>query len=214
MQLYVYDHCPFCVKARMIFGLHQQAIELIIPLNDDEQTPVQLIGKKMLPILVKDDGQAMGESLDIVAYVEQINQPCLSQDRSPQLAAWLTRVNGYLSKLLYPILASSGFAEFATPSARYYFVEKKQAIAGNFAELHQQRPMWVEKINLDLQQLAEIIQGAESVNSSLSLDDIHLFPVLRALTLVREVTWPDRVAQLRDALAKRGNIPLLFDLAR
>ncbi|MDU4397175.1 MAG: glutaredoxin, partial [Haemophilus parainfluenzae] len=21
MKLYVYDHCPFCVRARMIFGL-------------------------------------------------------------------------------------------------------------------------------------------------------------------------------------------------
>ena len=70
MHLYVYDHCPFCVKARMIFGLHQQPIELSFLLNDDEETPQRLIGKKMLPILVKDDQSAMGESLDIVDYIE------------------------------------------------------------------------------------------------------------------------------------------------
>lgn len=25
MKLYVYDHCPFCVRARMIFGLKKSA---------------------------------------------------------------------------------------------------------------------------------------------------------------------------------------------
>ena len=26
MKLFIYDHCPFCVKARMIFGLKRQPI--------------------------------------------------------------------------------------------------------------------------------------------------------------------------------------------
>ena len=26
MKLYVYDHCPFCVRARMIFGLKNLAL--------------------------------------------------------------------------------------------------------------------------------------------------------------------------------------------
>lgn len=28
MKLYVYDHCPFCAKARMIFGLKSLPLEL------------------------------------------------------------------------------------------------------------------------------------------------------------------------------------------
>ena len=28
MNLYVYDHCPFCVRARMIFGLKNLPVEL------------------------------------------------------------------------------------------------------------------------------------------------------------------------------------------
>ncbi|POU69340.1 glutaredoxin, partial [Pantoea sp. PSNIH4] len=27
MKLYIYDHCPFCVKARMIFGLKNLPVE-------------------------------------------------------------------------------------------------------------------------------------------------------------------------------------------
>ena len=53
MKLYIYDHCPFCVKARMIFGLKNLPVELIVMLNDDEETPKRLIGQKIAPILQK-----------------------------------------------------------------------------------------------------------------------------------------------------------------
>ena len=36
MKLYIYDHCPFCLKARMIFGLKNLPVELVTLLNDDE----------------------------------------------------------------------------------------------------------------------------------------------------------------------------------
>ena len=63
MKLYTYDHCPFCTRARMIFGLKNQPLDNQFLLNNDEATPIGLIGKKMLPILIKADGSAMGESL-------------------------------------------------------------------------------------------------------------------------------------------------------
>ena len=55
MKLYVYDHCPFCVRARMIFGLKNLPVELVVLANDDEATPIGLVGKKVVPILVKED---------------------------------------------------------------------------------------------------------------------------------------------------------------
>ena len=27
MKLYIYDHCPFCMRARMIFGLRNVSVE-------------------------------------------------------------------------------------------------------------------------------------------------------------------------------------------
>ena len=71
MNLYVYDHCPFCVRARMIFSLKNLPVELVVLANDDEATPIGLVGKKVVPILVKEDGTAMPESLDIVHYVDE-----------------------------------------------------------------------------------------------------------------------------------------------
>ena len=71
MKLYHYDHCPFCVRARMIIGLRGLNVEQIPLANDDEATPIGLVGKKMVPILIKEDGTAMGESLDIVRYLDE-----------------------------------------------------------------------------------------------------------------------------------------------
>ena len=50
----------------MIFGLKNLPVELVVLANDDEATPIGLVGKKVVPILVKEDGTAMPESLDIV----------------------------------------------------------------------------------------------------------------------------------------------------
>ena len=66
MKLYIYDHCPFCVRARMIFGLRGMPVEEVILQNNDEETPIKMIGAKQVPILQKDGGSFMGESLDIV----------------------------------------------------------------------------------------------------------------------------------------------------
>ena len=53
MKLYVYDHCPFCVRARMIFGLKNLPVELVVLANDDEATPIGLVGKKLYRFLSK-----------------------------------------------------------------------------------------------------------------------------------------------------------------
>ena len=60
MKLYIYDHCPFCVRARMIFGLRDVAVEEVVLANDDETTPIGMIGSKQVPILQKKDGSFMG----------------------------------------------------------------------------------------------------------------------------------------------------------
>jgi len=70
MKLFVYDHCPFCVRARMIFGLKNISFELVMLASDDSETPTKMVGQKMLPILQKEDGSYMPESLDIVSYID------------------------------------------------------------------------------------------------------------------------------------------------
>lgn len=214
MKLFIYDHCPFCVKARMIFGLKNLPVELVVMLNDDEATPTKLIGQKMAPILMKEDGSCMPESLDIVQYVDKSDgEPLLTGKTNPAITDWLRHINGYLNKLLLPRIAAAPFAEFATPEARNYFRNKKEANAGSFEELKQHSEGFIKNVNDDLRKLDKLIVKSNAVNGELSLDDIHLFPVLRSLTLVAGVEYPGRVADYRDNMAKQTQINLLSSVA-
>lgn len=199
MKLYIYDHCPYCLKARMIFGLKNIPVELHVLLNDDAETPTRMVGQKQVPILQKDDSRYMPESMDIVHYVDKLDgKPLLTGKRSPAIEEWLRKVNGYANKLLLPRFAKSAFDEFSTPAARKYFVDKKEASAGNFADLLAHSDGLIKNISDDLRALDKLIVKPNAVNGELSEDDIQLFPLLRNLTLVAGINWPSRVADYRD----------------
>lgn len=143
MKLYIYDHCPFCLKARMIFGLKNIPVELIVLLNDDELTPTRMIGQKMAPILQKDDSRYMPESMDIVHYVDKLDgKPLLTGPRNPAVETWLRKVNGYANRLLIPRFAKSAFDEFATPEARAYFVKRKRRLSAALPTISPIPPVW------------------------------------------------------------------------
>ncbi|MBB3324331.1 MULTISPECIES: glutaredoxin 2 [Atlantibacter] len=214
MKLYIYDHCPFCVKARMIFGLKNIPVELNVLMNDDVDTPTRMIGQKMAPILQKDDSRYMPESMDIVHYVDKLDgKPLLTGARNPAIATWLRKVNEYANRLLLPRMAKAPFDEFSTPEARAYFTEKKQAAIGPFAEHMAHSPGLIKNISDDLRALDKHIKAPNAVNGELSEDDIDLFPLLRNLTLVQGITWPTRVADYRDNMAKQTQVNLLTSMA-
>ncbi|GAB3406454.1 glutaredoxin [bacteria symbiont BFo1 of Frankliniella occidentalis] len=214
MKLYIYEHCPFCVKARMIFGLKNLPVELVVMLNDDEATPTRLIGQKMAPILMKEDGSCMPESLDIVHYIDRIDrEPLLTGKTNPAITDWLRHINSYVNKLLIPRVAEAPFAEFATPEARDYFKNKKQGTYGDFSELREHSAGWIKNVNDDLRKLDKLIVKPNAVSGELSLDDIHLFPLLRSLSLVAGIEYPSRVADYRDNMAKQTQINLLSSVA-
>lgn len=89
MKLYVYDHCPFCAKARMIFGLKNVPLELSFLLEDDVDTPTKLVGKKTTPILEKEDGSHMAESMDVVHYIDgRHDEPIVSSVTDSAIEKW------------------------------------------------------------------------------------------------------------------------------
>jgi len=214
VKLYIYDHCPYCVKARMIFGLKNVPVELVVLLNDDEATPTKMIGKKMAPILQKDDSRYLPESMDIVHYIDKLDgKPLLTGQANAAIGEWLRHVQSYSQHLLIPRIAKAPFDEFATPEARAYFVKKKEALIGPFAEHLAHSAGLIKKISDDLRKLDKLIVQPNAVNGELSEDDINLFPLLRSLTLVAGVEYPSRVRDYRDNMAKQTQINLLSSVA-
>lgn len=215
MKLYHFDHCPYCVRARMIFGLHNLPFEETILLNDDEVTPISLIGKKQVPILHKPDNTYMGESLDIVHFVDEyVGRSRLDETIRPEIQTWYDTVKSYDNHLVMPRDIQLGLPEFATQSAIDYFVAKKEAYIGSFQDNLNNTAMYVERLHQDLAQLEEHLLSEEWANgTAASIEDILLFPMLRNLTMVREVVFPPKVVAYIRNMAIRCGVDLYFDRA-
>ena len=221
MKLYVYDHCPFCIKARMVFGLKQVPVALQTVLNDDVQTPTALVGKKMVPILEKDDGTAMGESMDIVRYIdERYPMPngdavsCLAGPTRPEIAEWTKEVMPIVMRLTMPRWVKVPLKEFATDSARSYFRHNKEKMIGSFDAALTQSEALLAELAPHLDALVPLIASPEAVNGALSEDDFTLFPVLRQLTVVKGLTFPPAVNAYVQHMAARTGVPLHTSVAR
>lgn len=212
MKLYVYDHCPFCVRARMIFGLKKVSVDLVTILNDDVETPTKLIGQKIVPILVKENGEAMPESLDIVRYIDaHYGEKVLSETVRPQIEDLLKQVGSYHNHLVLPRFTRLGLPEYATQSAVNYFTENKEKSIGNFADNLANTDTYLARLAPDLIQLADLIQSDTALNGNLSLEDILAFPILRNLTCVKGINFPPKVKTYVETMSRLSNVPLYWD---
>jgi glutaredoxin 2 len=138
MKLYVYDHCPYCVKARIIFALKNISFELVTLLNDDIATPTKMIGTKMVPILELDDGTYMSESMDIIHYIDENygEKQIIIKTNNLEIETWLNKISGFTYKLAMPRWVNAPLQEFASAPARNYFIEKKNQLHRRFSRTH------------------------------------------------------------------------------
>lgn len=215
MKLFVYDHCPFCMRARMIFGLKHIPVELVILASDDDDTPTRMIGQKMVPILQKPDGSFMPESLDIVHYIDQeyAGPSVLTGSQSEVIASLLKDIQSVDYKLLYPRFIKLGLPEFSTQQAKISFEHRKQARSGPFSECLAATEQLVKQVDVMLVALDDALIATDACNGELSLDDICLFPILRNLTCVKAISFPAKVKAYLELMAKRSQVDLYFDRA-
>ncbi|HDR1174001.1 TPA: GrxB family glutaredoxin [Pasteurella multocida] len=209
MELYVYDHCPYCVRAMMIFGLKNIPFKKHVLLNDDEETPIRLVGKKVVPILVKEDGTAMPESLDIVKYIDaHYGEAILQTAVRPEIEALLAEITSYSNYLLMPRFVKLDLAEFATQSAINYFTKKKTDYVGDFTQHFNNTPTYLARLTQDLEKLSALVMGETSLNQHLSFEDILVFPLLRNLTCVKGLRFPARLEKYIKRLSELSKVEL------
>lgn len=212
MKLYYYDHCPYCVRARMAAGLLGADVEEVVLANDDEATPIGMIGAKQVPILQKEDGSFMGESLDVVRYLDREGR--LKTEIRPEIQAWLDKVGEYNLKLVHPRVVKIGLPEFETPEAVKYFTDKKEKNIGSFATNLDKTGQYVQQLNGDLVELETLMaEGGAGLNGEIGMEDILVFPILRNLTVVRGVEWPQKIMDYLLRMSEASGVPLYFDRA-
>lgn len=216
MKLYVYDHCPFCTRARMAAALRGVATELVYLPNDDEDTPIRLIGAKQLPILQKEDGSHMGESLDIVRYFYRQDSSALDEAVRPEIQAWVDAFGDWGNRLIMPRDVQLGLPEFAAESSVAYFKAKKEVfLEASFEQLLQETPRYLAQAQEALRALDGLIapNAGYANGTHLSMEDILVFPLLRNLSMVKGAAYPDNVAHYVRTMSQAAKIPLFFDRA-
>jgi glutaredoxin 2 len=209
VKLYIYEHCPFCTRARLALGLKNVPYETVIVMEGDAETPISLIGKKAVPILERPDGAHMGESLDIVHFIDQLGTPLFDGPAEEALDAWSADAWPLGLKLFIPRFTKAQFAELATPQAREAYRLREEKAFGNLENLLRDSAGYIVDMNAKLTVLAGLLEG----HSLEGISDIKLWPILRSLSIVEGLEFPPAVLRYMENLEKAGGVPLLFDQA-
>lgn len=241
--VYVYDHCPFCVRVRLALGIKNVKHNVHFLANDDIPTPTNLVGKKIAPIFaIPEDDFIMTESLDIIAKTEEderfgATNSILPATGRTDIKAWQKSVQILLRTLQRPRYVATGLMpEFQQLDGRHAFIknhqlppyEKKEWKGDDenpgidmdlklslYAEAMAKDPApLLEDLNSKLVELDDILYCEHHCSEGgLSMDDIDLWSRLRSVTIVKGVTWPTRLRAYMDNLSALGDVPLYDEMA-
>lgn len=155
-KLYHYVHCPFCIRVRLVLGFLKIPFESVVIGYDDEKTPIELTGKKMLPIFKFDENfpgpKIQNESLDIIKRLDKNNFLKIeeSQDKITKIDPLLDILAKDVHNLCMPYWI---WTQEFTPSAREYFRTKKELKRGPFNKLMAQKETFLNSLNINLNEL-------------------------------------------------------------
>jgi glutaredoxin 2 len=210
MKLYIYEHCPFSARARTIFGLKAIPVEISVVMEGDAETSIRLVGKKVVPILEKDDGTAMAESMDIVRYVDDRFPPkCLTDPVREEIEAWCKEARSTISRLAIPRMTRSSFKENATEAAQKAYLEREQKALGDLEALMNDTPRLVVEAEELLARLELIVEAWAAFSET----DLVLFSQLRSLSIVKGIKFGPKARDFAEKMSALGGVPLLDDRA-
>jgi glutaredoxin 2 len=209
MRLYLFEHCSICFRVRMAAALKRLHLQETVLLEDDSEAMIKLAGRRVVPILVKDDGQPMLESMDMVAHIEAIGEPILVGPHRGELAAWASATADKTAPLTWPRYPLLGLPEFSTVAAHDHFVVRKQKRLGDLVELRARTRELIDALMPNLEKLGGMIESPSAVNGKLSLDDIRVLPLLRSAAVVKGLRFPRKVRDYFETMMSRiGYQPL------
>ncbi len=203
MKLFMFEHCSLCFRVRMVAALKKIDLQESVVLDDDTDTMVDLVGRRQIPILVKDDGEPMLESMDMVKYIDGLGAPILLGPQRPQIAQWADRVVSKTAPLTQSRYQLLGLPEFATVAAHDHYVMRKRKLFGDLVEVRSQTRAGIQALVPMFDELDALIESPQAVNGALSMDDIRVLPLLRSAAVVRGLAFPRRVRDYFETMMNR-----------
>src|SRR5271157_5775893 len=189
----MYEHCSLCFRVRIAAALKRLHLQETVVLDDDSDTMIELVGKRVIPILMRDDGQAMLESMDMVTYLDSLGERILTGPQRPEIGAWAEKIVTKTAPLTMPRYPLLGLPEFATIAAHDHYTVRKRKVLGDFVELRADTRKYIDELMPDLEELDGLIESPAAVNGAMSLDDIRVLPLLRSAAVVKGLRYPRKV---------------------
>lgn len=239
-KLYGYDHSHYTVRCRMALGLKNMPYRMIWVAEDDEETPMKLVGKKTTPIIEFPGEAAFAESSLIIARVDgdqAFGPPVLKpKTERPEVDAWIKKLSVPMRNLGRPrYIRSAMLPEFRSRSARERFVvthplpdpktgeSLSKADWGALPKEYRDQVYehyWADS-EAQLAALNEALPGVEGLIASdrhvsaqgLSWDDILFYSRLRGLTLIKGVELPPSLQGYLETMSDMTDVPLLTQMA-
>jgi len=209
MRLYLFEHCSLCFRVRMTAALKRIHLQETVVLDDDTATMAGLVGKRQIPILVRDDGTAMLESIDMVRYIESLGTPVYTGPERADIAVWADATASKSAPLTWPRYPLLGLPEFATAAAHDHYIARKRKVMGDLVEHRAKTREYLRELMPQFEALERMIESPHAINGTLSLDDVRVLPLLRSAAVVKELRFPDKVrAYFETMMAATGYQPL------
>lgn len=176
--VYVYDHCPFCVRVRLALGIKNVKHLVQFLANDDIPTPTKLIGKKIAPIYeIPEDDFIMSESLDIIEKVDSDERfgstgQILPATGRTDIKAWQKSVQTLLRTLQRPRYVATGLLpEFQQIDGRHAFIKNHQLPP-------YEKPEWKgdgtdENPGMDMEEKLKLYAEAMAKDPTALLEDLN-----------------------------------------
>lgn len=191
VTLYHYVHCPFCVRVRMAFGHLGIKYKSEVLQYDDEKTPIDLTGVKMLPIATI-DSKTLNESLDIIKLADIENKLDLNFIISKEFLKLEATIN-FLAKEVHNLAMPYWVLtpEFKEP-AKKYFEDKKSKKRGPFKDLVKKQPELIAELNKKLADLEKNIKEFY-ISDTFSIKDIILASHIWGMYVVPEFQFSEKI---------------------
>lgn len=193
----------------MAIALKKEPVKLSIIMEGDVETPTRLVGKKVVPILRKNDGSHMTESLDIVRYIDAINGPVFSGQVKTEIDEWIKDAWPVALRLFIPRFTQGDFPELSTPESREAYRQREEEAFGDLNVLMGNTPQLVKEISPKLRALEPLLLQRDKTD----INDIVLWPLLRCLSIVKALSFPPAVRDYANQLESQTGIPMLFNQA-
>jgi len=210
MKLFIYEHCPYCIRPRVVLGYKGIECDIEYLLDNDIAGHMEKIGAKQVPILQKEDNSYMTESLDIIEYLDNLNgNPIfLKTNGRNDIKQIFSEMSTEYRTLIFSYVQNASLGEFATDEARQHFIKRylKHINLDNVSEAIELREKHKEKVENTLKKLEKCIYSKKHISAcGLSMDDVIYFANLQRMLIVPDLDIPLRLSEYIEYQLSQNN---------